>query len=518
MTKLTRDKTKILASLVIAVVIVVGGFFVARLWAQRISGLRASLERFSYILNLIINEYVVEVDSDKLIKRSIEGMLEGLDPYSNFLEAEEFSELKTKLEAQFGGIGIYIGTRDNYPAVISPIEGTPAYRAGLRAGDKIIKIEDRTTENMSIQEAMKLLRGTPGTKVHITCQREGVSEPLNFSIVRDTIKIKAVPYFGVVADGIGYIRLADFSRVARSEVEQALDSLFGKYGVRKIILDLRSNPGGYLQEGFEVSDLFLSSGKTVVVAQGRKPDTRREYIATTEGKDGDFPVVVLIDRGSASASEIVAGALQDWERALILGDTSFGKGSVQTIHPIDEANAIKLTTAYWYTPSGRCINRPTKIKVAKDTTDKQTSKKYHSLGPKKRLLYGGGGIAPDIYLPYPKASELEAKLLQSGAFFDFAVKYVAYHPKINENFVASDEVLAEFKEYLKTKKIEFTDETFEQSKEYIRGELTREIHGKLFGIAGEYRVRLKNDPQVRRAIELLRGANTASDLLKHLSQ
>ncbi|MDW7988310.1 MAG: S41 family peptidase, partial [candidate division WOR-3 bacterium] len=468
MPTLTSNKTKIFVSVTLLVVLIGGGFFVARLWAQRITGLRASLERFSYILNLIINEYVVEVDHDKLIKRAIEGMLEGLDPYSNYLESDEYSELKTKLEAQFGGIGIYIGTRDNYPAVISPIEGTPAYRAGLRAGDKIIKIEDKSTENMSIQEAMKLLRGVPGTKVNITCRREGVSEDLNFSIVRDTIKIKAVPYYGVVAEGIGYIRLADFSRVARTEVEQALDTLFNKYKVKKIIFDLRSNPGGYLQEGFEVSDLFLSTGKTVVIAQGRRAETRREYVATAEGRDGDFPVIVLVDRGSASASEIVAGALQDWERALILGDTTFGKGSVQTVHPIDEANAIKLTTAYWYTPSGRCINRPTKLKVAKDTTEQQLAKKYYSLGAKKRLLYGGGGVAPDIYLPYPKATEFETKLIQSGAFFDFAVKYVAYHEKIKSDFIATDDVLLEFKDYLKTKKLEFTDEQFQASKEYIR--------------------------------------------------
>jgi carboxyl-terminal processing protease len=495
-----------------------GAFLVGKLWAQRLSNLRLSLERFSYVLNLIINEYVEEVDNDKLLKQAIKGMLEALDPYSNYLEPEEFSELKTKLEAQFGGIGIYIGIRDNYPAVISPIEGTPAYRAGLRAGDKIIKIEDKTTENMTIQEAMKLLRGTPGTKVNITCQREGVSEPLNFSIVRDTIRIKAVPYSGVVAPEIGYIRLADFSKVAALEVGQALDSLFGKLGVKKLIFDLRSNPGGYLQEGYEVTDLFLSKGKTVVVAQGRKPETRREFVATERGRDGDFPIVVLVDRGSASASEIVAGALQDWERALILGDTTFGKGSVQTIHPVDENNAIKLTTAYWYTPSGRCINRASKLKVVKeDTAQKKVPQKYYTLGTRKRELYGQGGIAPDVYLPYEQASAFEAKLINQGVFFDFAVRYVAYHKTIAPDFRVPDEALNEFKEFLKTKKIDFTEAAFDSSKEFVRRELTREIHGKVFGINGEYRIRLQNDPQVQRAIKLLLAAKNTADLFKNLS-
>jgi carboxyl-terminal processing protease len=493
------------------------GFFVAKLWAQKVSTLHESLQRFSYILNLIINDYVEEVDGEKLVKSAIEGMFNALDPYSNYLETDEYNDLKTKLEAQFGGIGIYIGMRDNYPSVISPIEGTPAYKVGLIAGDKIVKIEDKTTDGMTIQDAMKLLRGTPGTKVNISCRREGVADLLNFAIVRDTIKIKAVPYAGKVAPEIGYVRLADFSKVARTELESAIDSLFDKEGVKKLILDLRSNPGGYLQEGFEVSDLFLSAGKTVVVAKGRRPETKREYVATDNEKHGEYPLIVLVDRGSASASEIVTGALQDWERALVLGDTTFGKGSVQSIVPIDQNTAVKLTNAYWYTPSGRCINRPSNAKaVVQDSTKKTSDKKYHTLGTQKREIYGGGGIAPDFYLTYQRATDLEVKLLTQGVVFDFAVKYTVYNKNIKRDFTVTDEMLEEFKKLVREKKIEFTDAKFDSSKQYITHEIEREIKAKLFGMNGDYEVRLRYDDQVQKAITLLEKAKTTTDLFKEI--
>jgi carboxyl-terminal processing protease len=508
-----KFKTTITVILIIAVF--AGGILSAKLWAQRASNLNQALRRFSTILGMVIDGYVEDVDSEKLVKAAINGMLDALDPYSNYLEADEYKDLKIKLDAEFGGIGIYIGTRDGFPSVISPIEGTPAYKVGLLAGDKIVKIEGKTTEGMVLPDVMNLLRGTPGTKVNISCQREGVSSLLDFTIVRDTIKIKAVPYVAKVAPEIGYVRLADFSKVARSELEAAIDSLFNKEGVKKLIFDLRSNPGGYLQEGYEVSDLFLPPGKLVVVAKGRKPESKREFITAEVDKHGDYPLVVLVDRGSASAAEIVAGALQDWERGLIFGDTTFGKGSVQNIFPIDENAAIKLTNAYWYTPSGRCINRPNQgVAVIHDSSN--AKKKYHTLGPQKREIYGGGGIAPDYYIQYERLNDLESKLIIQGVFFDFAVKYTAYHKNLTPEFQVSDEMIADFKNLVKEKKIEFTDAKFDSSKTYVKQEIEREIKGKLGGMNADYEVRVKNDLQIQKAITLLQKVKTNQDLFKEI--
>lgn len=496
-----------------------GGFFVAKLWAQKVNNLHQSLQRFSYILNLIMMDYVEEVDGEELVKAAVNGMFQALDPYSEFMELERYNDLKSRLDAEFGGIGIFIGTRDNFPSVISPIEGTPAYKVGLIAGDKIVKIEDKATENMTIQDAMKLLRGVPGTEVNITCQREGINELLNFKIVRDTIRIKAVPYAGVVDKEIGYVRLADFSKVARTELESAIDSLFEKEGVKKLIFDLRSNPGGYLQEGYEVSDLFLPKGKEIVTARGRRAEATRKFIASENEKHGEFPLVVLVDRGSASASEIVAGALQDWERAFIIGDTTFGKGSVQNIMTLDENSAIKITNAYWYTPSGRCINRPQEMKaVKKDTTKKAKEIQYYTLGVQKRQIYGGGGIVPDYYMAYRRLNELETKIVSQGLFFDFAVKYAVQHKDLKTDFTVTDEMINEFRALMNVKKIEYTQVKFDSSREYIKQEIEREIKAKQFGVKGDYEVRLRNDEQVQKAVNFLQKAKTTLELFKEIKK
>ncbi|MEO0092350.1 MAG: S41 family peptidase [candidate division WOR-3 bacterium] len=514
--KTKSSKIKLTIIGIVAIIVIISGIVAAKLWAQKVSTIHQSLQRFSYILNLVINDYVKEVNTEELIKSSIEGMLNALDPYSNFLDVDEYKELKVKTEGEFGGIGIQIGMRDNVLTVISPIEGTPAYRLGLQAGDKIVKIEGKSTEGYTVQDAIKQLRGTPGTKVNISIKREGVAELLDFTIVREIIKIKSVPYAGKLTSDIGYVRLADFSKVARTELESAIDSLFTKEKIKKLVFDLRSNSGGLLQEGFEVTDLFLPPGKTVVIVKGRKPETRREFVAIEQDKYGEYPLVVLVDRGSASASEIVAGAIQDWERGLLIGDTTFGKGSVQTIHPIDENSAVKLTTAYWYTPSGRCINKPVKTSkaVIEEDTSSKTKQKYFTKGKGRWEVYGEGAIAPDLYMAYRRYSELETKLISQGIIFDFAVKYLARHKEIKPDFVVTNEMLDELKTMATEKKIEFTDSQFDSVKAYISQELEREIKTKLSGTQGDYEVRLKYDEHVKKAIELLEKAHTNWDLFK----
>ncbi len=497
------------------------GVFVGRLFAQRGTTLAESLQVFGRVVGIVINSYVEPVNSEKLVQEAIKGMLNALDPYSEFLDEKDYQELRIKTEAQFGGIGIHIGMVEEQLTVIAPIEGTPAARAGIRAGDRIAEIEGKSTKGFTTEDAVKLLRGQPGTCVKIRISRPGVKELIPFELTRAIINIKAVPYSGMVADNIAYIRLADVSRVASGEVRRAIDSLFLS-GAKKLIFDLRYNGGGLLQEGKEVADLFLGPGKLIVKTKGRAPNTNQEFVSETPDPYGDYPLVVLVNRGSASAAEIVAGALQDWERAVIIGDTTFGKGSVQTIHPLGPQIGMKLTTAYWYTPSGRCINKsrstvlPLRSAVFLKDTTQQNKESYHTLGNLRRPLYGGGGIAPDIYVQPERITGLVARI-PGSAFFDFAIEFTDSHPDITMDFKTTKDILEQFKTYLRKKKnLEFTDAEFDSCLDVAAQMIEIEIGGKIDGLHGEYQMRLRRDPEVKKAIELLKRANSTAEILKRL--
>jgi len=493
-----------------------GGLF-GKLWAQKSGGLLQSLQTFSRVVDIVMSTYVERIDPDKMIRSGIRGMLSSLDPHTEFLDESDFKELKVMTEGQFGGIGIHIGIMDQRLTVISPIEGTPAERAGIRGGDRIAEIEGKSTENFTTDDAIKVLRGEPGSKVKLSIARPGVRELIPFELTRAIINIKAVPYAALLDDGIAYVRLADFSKTATHELSQAIESLFDA-GATKLILDLRSNGGGLLAEGRDVTDLFLPAGEVIVRTSGRTPDSKHEYLSETQDPFGDeFPFVVLVDRASASASEIVAGAIQDWERGLIVGDTTYGKGSVQTIHPLGPETAVKVTTAFWYTPSGRCINRPydKESAVIHDTT-KEIVSVYHTLGKLRRTVYGGGAIVPDVYVAYPKFSPLAARMTRD-AFFDFAVDYTNSHPGLGAGFRAGEAVLDQFRDYLKTtKKLEFTEAEFDSSEGIFVREIEREVEAKLFGMRGDYEARMRRDEHVRRAVELLKPAQSLVELLKGL--
>lgn len=508
----------------------VGGLF-GRLWAQRTSSLMQNLQLFSRVVDLVMTSYVERVDADKLIRAAIRGMMESLDPHTEFLDESHYKELRVRTEGQFGGIGIHIGLVDEVLTVIAPIEGTPAERIGLRGGDRIIEIDGKSTKGFTTENAVKLLRGEPGTRVSITVSRPGVNDQLPFTIVREVISIKAVPHATLVAPDIGYVRLADFSRVATRELSRAIDSLFGA-GAQKLILDLRSNGGGLLMEGKEVSDLFLPPGKVIVRTKGRTPDSDREFVSDTPDPLGEYPLIVLVDRGSASAAEIVAGALQDWERALLLGDTTFGKGSVQTIHQLGPMEAVKITTAYWYTPSGRCINldrgRDGRVRTQDSDEEGETGfesaiirepgdeakTEYRTLGKLRRLVHGGGAIVPDVVLQYERIAGLGLRLARD-VFFDFAVQYTQKNKNLSMDFVADDSVLARFADFLRNEKgVEFTPASFDSSREWFVSQIEREVAGKLYGMRGDYAMRLRHDVHVARAESLLRRVTTTEQLLR----
>lgn len=309
---------------------------------------------FTDVLSIVQDNYAEEVDLKNLIYGAVKGMLQGLDPHSSFMAPEEYKEMQVETKGSFGGIGIEIGMRDNMLTVISPIEDTPAFRAGIKAGDKIVKIDEKYTKDMSINDAVKLMRGPKGAKVSIWILREGWKDPHEFAIIRDVIAIKSVKYKSL-EDGFGYIRISQFQEKTANDLEDALNKLGSKDGKLKgLVLDLRNNPGGLLQQAVEVSDKFLDSG-LIVYTKGRAPGQDMRFEARAEGTHPQYPMIVMVNGGSASASEIVAGALQDHKRAVILGTQTFGKGSVQTIMPLSDGSAIRLTTSKYYTPSGRSI-------------------------------------------------------------------------------------------------------------------------------------------------------------------
>ena len=334
------------------------GFFLAGQWVPNVSAVPRqdyeSLEAFTNILSIVRKNYVEEVETKNLVNGAINGMLNSLDPHSAYLTPELYKDLQMDTQGRFGGLGIEITVKGGVLTVVSPIEDTPAFKAGIKPGDMIFKIEDEFTKDMTLVDAVKKMRGPKGTKINLSIKREGVPELIDFTLVRDTIRVQSVRS-RVLESGYGYIRLAQFQERSDRDVQKALEKLAAeKSGLKGLVLDLRNNPGGLLTQAVRIADLFLDSG-LIVYTEGRIESQKQKYFAQKDGSWMDFPIVVLVNGGSASASEIVAGALQDHKRAVVLGTKTFGKGSVQTILPLDDNSALRLTTARYFTPSGRSI-------------------------------------------------------------------------------------------------------------------------------------------------------------------
>lgn len=344
---------------VLLIVLGIGiGFFLSAQWVPTVSAVGRqdyeSLESFSNILSIVKKNYVEDVETKNLVSGAINGMLSSLDPHSAYLTPDLYKDLQSDTQGRFGGLGIEITVKSGILTVVSPIEDTPAFKAGIKPGDQIFKIEDEFTKDMSLVDAVKKMRGLKGTKINLTIRREGAADLIEFSLIRDVIRVQSVKSRSL-EPGYGYVRLAQFQERSDRDVQRALEKLAAeKSGLRGLVLDLRNNPGGLLNQAVRVSDLFLDSG-LIVYTDGRIESQKQKFFAQKEGTWMDFPVVVLVNGGSASASEIVAGALQDHMRAVVLGTKTFGKGSVQTILPLDDNSALRLTTARYFTPKGRSI-------------------------------------------------------------------------------------------------------------------------------------------------------------------
>ncbi len=518
-----------------------------------------NLKLFSKVYEEIATRYVEEVDPEKFMKSGINGMLENLDPYTVFIEQEGNSELQILTKGKYGGVGMRIAKREGWPTVVEPpFEGTPSARAGIREGDKIIEVNGKVTDKLTITQTAQRLRGKIGTEVNIKIKRVGDEKTLEFRLIRAEIKVSDVSYAGFIKDKVGYIRLGHFSRFAGKQVHDSI-AVLKSQGMESLILDLRSNPGGLLESAVQVAQNFIKKGDMIVYTRGRTSGTNVEYRSKEVPIWGDKPLVVLVDQYSASAAEIVAGAVQDLDRGLILGAPTFGKGLVQTVVPLDrQGTSLKITTAKYYIPSGRLIQKPDFIRSKdvlwgydpeKDSTDEASDQDYYTAS--KRKVHGSGGIVPDIKVESFKISPLIANLIMKSMFFNFALEYASDNKNIDDDFAVDSEVIAEFKKFLQAKEftyktrtemkleelekimkkekfsadvthsfqqfknsiIEAKENDFQRDFDLIKWNLKTEIAAKLWGTPGKYEVEFRWQPEIKKALEVLSNQDDYFSLL-----
>ena len=487
------------------------------------SDLRDSVRSFTQIYEVVQQNYAEPVNPDKAIYNgAIPGMLRVLDPHSNFFDPKSYSALREEQRGKYYGVGMQVGPRNNKVIVIAPFTGAPAYRAGIRPGDVIIAVDGKATDNMSTSDVAELLKGPKGTTVKITVLREGTEKPIDFSVVRDEIPRYSVDVHFMIRPGIGYIHVSGFQETTEHEVAQALEQLQAQGEMKGLILDLRQNPGGLLSEGVGVADKFLKKGQVIVSHHGRS-SPEKVYRAAHGNGGKEYPLVVLVNRGTASAAEIVAGAIQDHDRGLIVGETTFGKGLVQTVYPLSENTGLALTTAKYYTPSGRLIQREyTGVSLydyyynnRDDHSDgtPPTPSREVKMTDSGRTVYGGGGINPDIVIPSLKGNKFQDTLLQKYAFFNFSKHYVINH-KVAQSFQVDDAVIQEFRKFLDSQQIQFTEADLAENNEWVRSNIKAELFVNEFGQQEGLKVHTETDPVVQKALDLLPKAKELADNAK----
>lgn len=475
--------------------------------------LYTNLDVFVEVLHRVQDNYVDPVKPARAVTGAIEGMLKDLDPYSQYLTADDYAGLQSVAQGKFSGIGVVVGLHGDFPTVISPIEGSPAWEAGLHSGDVIVKIDATSTAELTVEGVAKLLRGGEGTKVTVVVAREGEPGEQSYALTRREIVTQSVPYAFMAGNDLGYVRLANFSEKSGAEVRDALTRLRAE-GARCFVLDLRMNPGGLLDQAVDVAEQFLPKGAMVVSTRGRARNQDQRYYAGHAAGDVRSPLVVLIDEGSASASEIVAGALQDLDRALVIGRTSFGKGSVQSIYPLSGMDtAIKLTTALYYTPSGRSIHRPrlagfdpnaepddpTPADSSQDTT--VTRPVFHTAAG--RIVHGGGGITPDVAGPADSLAGLAREIERRGLTFRFANKWVNEHPGVTASATLPETIWSAFGAYLRGENLKAEDGALAAERAVIERSVRRELARRTGGDAAAMRIALEGDAVFGRAAAIL---------------
>jgi carboxyl-terminal processing protease len=517
-------------ALVAGIAFVSGGWLLQRGVSEQ-AGVFQSSRLFEEVLQAISTRYVDEHQNTDLYRMAIEGMLRELgDPHTSFMTREEYENLRVQTTGEYGGLGIEIDVRDGWITVVSPLPDSPAERSGVRAGDRIVEVEGESTQGWSTQQAVNVLRGPKGQAVDVRIARTGVDEPIPFRIVRDEIHIQSVRASYLVGDGVGLVQLAVFSETSTEELTAAIEDL-RRQGMSRLILDLRGNPGGLLDQGISISDMFLNRGAAISETRSRDPRETRTFRASRGQQFPDIPMVVLVDGSSASASEIVAGALQDNDRALVVGTTSFGKGSVQTLYPLSGGNFLKLTTGRWYTPVGRSIQKDyadhgDALALMEDDdalspdgepipqrTDTTAREPYRTSGG--RVVYGGGGIVPDLTVRPDTVTTAERDFYTAAAragsayadvLFRYTVDYVRANPNLRQGFQVTAAMRAEFFQRLQRADVAVTPDQFEAAQRLIDRDLAWEITLNKFGRSAAIERRNHENPVVREAADLLRSA------------
>jgi carboxyl-terminal processing protease len=482
------------------------------------SDVQASYNAFTKAYDLVEKNYAEPVDPDRVIfgppnsnLGAIPGMLRTLDPHSNFFDPRAYAQLREDQEGKYYGVGMQITARPGklgklVTIVLLPMPGSPAFRAGLRPGDVISKVDGKSTEDLNTTQVAEMLKGPKGTVVQVTVLREGSDDPLEFTITRDEIARRSVDAAFILRPGIGYIHIVNFNENTNDELSAALKKL-GESTLQGLVLDFRGNPGGLLQEAVEVSEHFVEKNQLIVYHYGRHSREKRYY--ANRGSNGkDYPIVVLINRLTASAAEIVTGALQDHDRALVMGEPSFGKGLVQTVYPLSEKSGLALTTARYYTPSGRLIQRSyTDVSLYdyyyQPRSNSNNSHNEIRLTDGGREVYGGGGIDPDIRVPDTKLTPTQETLAQRGAFFNFGKSYLAVHKTIPRDFQVNDEVVGEFRQFLEKEKIQIADPDFQDNLDFIKKRIHLQLITVIFGEHEAARFSVENDDLVQKALEHL---------------
>ena len=505
-----------------AVCAVAGTFLQRRVGAQSSqdeSQIRDSLKSFTDVYAIVEQNYAEPIQGDKadsaIYDGAIPGMLRVLDPHSNFYDPKSYAKMREDQRGHYYGVGMVIQQQNNKVYVITPYEGTPSFRAGLRPGDIISAIDGKSTDGMTSDVVAKNLKGPKGTHVQVSVVREGQSKPLTFDLVRDEIPHPSVDLKYEIRSGIGYIHLTQFQETTAQEVDDAID---GFPNLKGLVFDLRGNPGGLLSQAVEVCDHLLAKGQNIVSQRGRAyPD--QNYTAT-HGNDGKtFPIVVLVNRNTASAAEIVSGALQDHDRALIVGETTFGKGLVQTVYNLSENTGLALTTYHYYTPSGRLIQRNYTGVSLYDyyynhagATAPGASNREVKFTDSGRTVYGGGGITPDEKIDSPKSNNFQDVLGIYGrsAFFHFAAHYLA-NRTVDKNFQVDDAILTEFKQFLTSQDIQWSEKDINDNMDWLKINIKENIITSQFGQLQGLRVRADWDPQIQKALTFLPEAQALED-------
>jgi len=524
-----RKRLGILFILLFFLAVLTGGIIYDDLAASDREDPYAAIKLLNEAIHQVSEKYVDEIPSDSLYMRALEGMLGSLDPYSQLLSPTEYNDLRIHTQGNYEGLGIRIDIVEQVLTVIAPIEGTPAYQAGLQAGDRILAVDGTSTKGWSEEKAVQQLRGPRGSKVTLSIGREGLTEAFETEITRRPIKLSAVPYSFLMQDGIGYVRFTQFAERGRDELRDAIREL-ERSGMRSLVLDVRGNPGGLLDQSIEVSDLFLPKGVEIVSTRGRVEESDRAYHARDNDDFSVHPMIVLINGSSASASEILAGALQDHDRALLVGESSWGKGLVQSLFSLDDGYFLKLTTARYYTPSGRSIQREGGPRVPTTQTgtgipsmlEPDSDAFPDSLAFRTdmgRIVYGGGGVMPDVVVRGNPLAEESQHLIQDiavqNAFFLFSVTYRSAHASVPKNFQPDEALLEEFKKYLRDEKgVEFSDEAFTAEIGYIRDSLQFTLISQYHGEGAARQAVLRADLALAKAVDLLTEADTLADLFR----